>query len=149
MIAIPSNKKRLFAMVCEIVKHTMKFSRFTGDLEEAMQTLCALLNGTGGMLLFGSMFADGVEGLQPADQIEREIAQAAERFKPPARVRFGRIRVGKDAELLVAGVTRSRYVGPYTYAGCPYERAGRRTRKMKAGKFIEDTIYNLLMSLDS
>ncbi len=32
---------------------TLEFKRSTGELREGMQTLCALLNGDGGLLLFG------------------------------------------------------------------------------------------------
>ena len=57
-----------------------------------MQSLCAFLNGSGGMVLFGVRPDGAVEGQEVSDQTLRDIAQAADRFEPPAHVSIYRIK---------------------------------------------------------
>ena len=78
----------------------LEFKRSTGELKEAMQTLCAFLNGAGGTLLFGVRPDGRIEGQQVSDQTLRDIAQAADRFEPPADFTLQRIRVGPGREVL-------------------------------------------------
>jgi ATP-dependent DNA helicase RecG len=45
--------KNLATRIKEGESETLEFKRSTGELKEAMQTLCAFLNGKGGTVLFG------------------------------------------------------------------------------------------------
>ena len=53
VVGIPANAKQLVALVEEGEGQVLEFKRSTGELKEGMQTLCAFLNGSGGMVLFG------------------------------------------------------------------------------------------------
>jgi len=89
----PANLKQLSALLRHREGPTLEFKRSTGELKEGMQTLCAFLNGSGGMVLFG-VRADGTaEGQDVSDKTLREIAQAADRFEPPAHVSIHRVKV--------------------------------------------------------
>ena len=56
------NLKELKAIVAGGESEKVEFKRSTGELKEAMHTLCAFLNGVGGTVLFGVRLDGTVEG---------------------------------------------------------------------------------------
>jgi len=100
-----------------------------------MQTLCAFLNGSGGTVLFGIRPDGAVEGQAVSDKTIREIAQAVERFEPPAYVSTGRIRLQGGREAVAVAVESGQDVRPVTYEVHPYERVGSTTRRMPQAKY--------------
>ncbi len=136
-LRISTDAKRLSAMVGEGEGPTLEFKRSTGELRDAMHSLCAFLNGAGGTLLFGVRPDGRIEGQQVSDQTLRDIAQAAERFEPPADFTLQRIRVGSDREVLALEVEGRPDSAPFTYDGRPYERVQSTTRKMPQPKYEE------------
>lgn len=62
---------------------TLELKRSTGELREAMQTLCAFANGDGGMVVIGAKPDGQLVGQQVSEQTLHEIAAARERFEPP------------------------------------------------------------------
>jgi ATP-dependent DNA helicase RecG len=89
----PANLKQLSALLRHGEGPTLEFKRSTGELKGGMQTLCAFLNGTGGMVLFGVRPDGTVEGQDVSDKTLREIAQALDRFKPPVNLPIERLPV--------------------------------------------------------
>ena len=85
-VGIPANAKQLAALVKEGEGPALEFKRSTGELKEGMQTLCAFLNGSGGVVLFGARPEGAIEGRAVSDQTLRDVAHAADRFEPPAHV---------------------------------------------------------------
>ena len=102
---IPANAKQLAALVKEGEGHALEFKRSTGELKEGIQSLCAFLNGSGGMVLFGVRPEGIIEGLKA-----------------------GR-------ELVLAAVEGGVDMRPFTYEGRPYERVGSTTRRMPQAKY--------------
>ena len=135
MIAPPTNARQLSALVRQGEGSTLEFKRSTSELKEAMQTLCAFLNGSGGIVLFGVRPDGRTEGQQVSDQTLRDIAHSAERFEPPADLDVHRIRVGSGREVLAIVVEHRPDTGPFTYDGRPYERVQSTTRKMPQVKY--------------
>ncbi|PKQ27520.1 MAG: ATP-dependent DNA helicase RecG, partial [Candidatus Anoxymicrobium japonicum] len=86
----PTNLQQLSALLRQGEGLACEFKRSTGELKEGMQTLCAFLNGAGGMALFGVRPDGKAEGQGVSDQTLRDIAQAANRFEPPAHVAIHR-----------------------------------------------------------
>lgn len=146
-IGIPANAKQLTALVKKGEGPALEFKRSTGELKESMQTLCAFLNGSGGILLFGVRPDGTIDGQAVSDQTLRDIAQAADRFEPPAHVSIHRIKVkagrpacrdatrGAGREVVVAAVESGLDVRPFTYEGRAYERVGSSTRRMPQAKY--------------
>jgi ATP-dependent DNA helicase RecG len=62
---------------------TLEYKRSTGELREAMQTLCAFANRAGGKVVIGVKPDGKPVGQQVSDQTLHEIAVARERFEPP------------------------------------------------------------------
>ena len=134
-MGIPANAKQLAALMKEGEGPALEFKRSTGELKECMQTLCAFLNGSGGMVLFGVRPEATIEGQGVSDQTLRDIAQAADRFEPPAHVSIHRIKVTAGRELVLAAVEGGVDMRPFTYEGRPYERVGSTTRRMPQAKY--------------
>jgi len=134
-VGIPANAKQLAALVKEGEGPALEFKRSTGELKEGMQTLCAFLNGSGGVVLFGVRPDDEAEGQEVSDQTLRDVAQAADRFEPPAHVSIHRIKLKAGREVVVAAVEGRRDVRPFTYEGRAYERVGSTTRRMPQAKY--------------
>lgn len=133
--SIPTTPEEVAALVKRGEGETLEFKRSTGKLQEAMQTLCAFLNGSGGTVLFGVRPEGAVEGQDVTDKTIREIAQSAARFEPPAQVSIQRIKVKEGREVVAVAVSSGLDVRPYTYEGHPYERVGSTTRRMPQAKY--------------
>jgi len=129
-IGIPINAKQLATLVKQGESSEIEFKRSTGELKEGMQTLSAFLNASGGMVLFG-VRADGeIEGQEVSDRTICEIAQASDRFEPPAHVSIHRIKVEAGREVTIVAVEDGQDMRPFTYEGHAYERVGSTTRRM-------------------
>lgn len=126
----PANLKQLAALLRDDEGPTLKFKRSTGELKEGMLTLCAFLNGSGGIVLFGVRPDGQPEGQQVSDQTLRDIAQALDRFEPPVNLLVERLSVDKGREILILRVEGISDSIPFTFDGRPYERVGSTTRKM-------------------
>ena len=113
----------------------LEFKRSTGELKEAMQSLCAFLNGSGGMVLLGIRPDGTVEGQAVSDQTLRDIAHAAERFEPPAHTSIQRLQVKAGREVIALEVENTPDIRPFTWAGHAYERVGSTTRQMPQSKY--------------
>lgn len=97
---IPANAKQLAALVKQGEGPALEFKRSTGELKEGMQTLCAFLNGSGGAVLFGVRPDGAIEGQDVSDRTLRDVAQAADRFEPPAHVSIHRIKVNTNRDVI-------------------------------------------------
>lgn len=134
-VGIPANAKQLAALVKEGEGPALEFKRSTGELKEGMQTLCAFLNGSGGIVLFGVRPEGTIEGQAVSDQTLRDIAQAADRFEPPAHLSIHRVKVKIGREVVIAAVEGGVDMRPFTCEGRAYERVGSTTRRMQQAKY--------------
>ena len=132
MIAIP-NKLPRHGLQCG--KDDLPCSRFEGDIDEAMQTLFAFLNGAGGVMVFGEGLDGRVIGADVAGRIEHEINLAAARFFPPPHIEFERIAAGAHGVVLMVFVRGYPCCPLFTYDHRPYERVRNTTRMMSKAKF--------------
>lgn len=114
---------------------TLELKCSTGEMKEGMQTICAFLNGNGGVLLFGIRPNGTIEGQEVSDQTLQEIAQAAGRFEPPAHLSIKRIKVKAGREVIAIVAKVSPATRPFTYDGRAYERVGSTTRRMPQAKY--------------
>ncbi|MBI5902365.1 MAG: putative DNA binding domain-containing protein [Deltaproteobacteria bacterium] len=127
--------KELSALLSRGEGESLEFKRSTGELKEAMKTLCAFMNGTGGTVLFGIRPDGTAEGQDISDKTLREIAQAAERFEPAVHLLIRRAKVKAGREVVAVSVEGGSDKRPFTYDGRPYERVGSSTRRMAQSKY--------------
>ncbi len=132
---VPTNEKELIRLLKQGEGAALEFKRSTAELREAMQTLCAFLNGSGGVVLFGLRPDGTAEGQDVSDKTLREIAQALDRFEPPVNTPVERMPRREGREILMLGVEGTLDSIPFTFEGRPYERVGSTTRKMSQEKY--------------
>ena len=130
-----NSPRELSALLAQGEGEVLEFKRSTGELKEAMQTLCAFLNGSGGTLLFGIRPDGRIEGQDVADHTLRDIAQSCDRLEPPAHVSIQRIKVSLDRDAIAVAVEAGRDMRPFVYEGRAYERVGSTTRRMPQAKY--------------
>ncbi len=131
----PTDLKDLHQVLAAGEGPTLEFKRSTGELKEGLQTVCAFLNDSGGMVLFGVRQDGRPEGQQVSDSTIRDIAQAVERFEPPVNLSPRRLSLGSGREIIILCAEGTSDAVPFTYEGRPYERVGTTTRKMPQAKY--------------
>jgi ATP-dependent DNA helicase RecG len=114
---------------------TLEFKRSTGELREAMQTLCAFANGSGGIVLIGVRSDGKIIGQQVTEQTLHDIAAARDRFEPPIDVAIERIEVASGRAVLVLIVAGTSDSVPCACDGRAFERIGNTTRRMSQERF--------------
>ena len=96
---------------------TLEFMRSTGELCEALRTVCAFLNGDGGTVSLGVRSDGRLIGQEVSDQTLRNLAQAFNGFEPPAHSAIGRFELGSGREVLTLHVDRLPDKIPSTFEG--------------------------------
>ncbi len=133
--SVPKTMKGLEKFIKKDEGPNLEFKRSTGELKEALQTLCAFLNGSGGVVIFGVGPKGTIEGQQVSDKTLREITQALDRFEPPVTLHPHRVSVGKGKEAIILQVAGNSDSIPFTYDGRAYERVSSSTRKMSKDRY--------------
>lgn len=85
----------------------LEYKRSTGELSEALKTACAFLNGNGGKVVIGVKPDGTFIGQQVSDKTLRDIAQAMDKFEPPAHVQVERVWLKQGSEILIFRVESS------------------------------------------
>jgi hypothetical protein len=69
----------------------LELKKSTGELKAGMRTLCALLNGSGGRVLFGVTPCGRILGQDVTDPTFQEVAVEVRRLEPPADIAQTRV----------------------------------------------------------
>jgi len=115
-------RKRSAPYQAEGESDRLEFKKRTGQRTEAAKTVCAMLNGLGGFVLFGVTDKGEVVGQLVAANTLEDIAAELRRIEPPAFPDIETVNLGKDVSVIVLNVPGGG--GPYTYDGRPYLRHG-------------------------
>lgn len=78
--------KELAEIVSQGESRTVEFKKSTAQLRRAAETLCGMLNGTGGRVLIGVTPEGRIIGQMISDKTIREVAEALQKFEPPASI---------------------------------------------------------------
>jgi ATP-dependent DNA helicase RecG len=117
----------------KIVKHgesdIVEFKASTGQLNRAVETLCAFLNKNGGMLLLGITDDGEIVGEKVTDNTKRDIANQLNRIEPHADIETIFAPVDKNKEVIIL-VAKPGTNGPYVCNGRPYVRIQSTTKVM-------------------
>jgi len=115
---------------------SVEFKKSTGQLTRAAETLCAFLNGHGGIVLVGVSPDKEITGQIVADGTLRDIAQCFKRFEPPAHIQIHRVSLPNSGrEVIVLQTAASYETRPFAFDGRSYERVGS-TTSIKAVDFV-------------
>lgn len=111
----------------------LEFKRTTGERREAARTVCAMLNGLGGFVLFGVGDRGELIGQDVSARTTEEIAQELRRIDPPAFPGIETVPLDTRRSIIVLRVPGGS--GLYRYDGRPYVRLGPTTSVMPQGEY--------------
>ena len=123
-------RKELEQIALQGETETVEFKKSTAQIRRAMETLCGMLNGHGGRVLFGITPQGQIVGQVVSDKTLREVADLLRRFEPPATIAQTRIDLGAGKEVLVLEAQPDPVRRPYVFDGRPYQRVGPTTSVM-------------------
>ncbi len=119
----------------------VEFKTSTGQLERAMETLCAFLNGEGGTVLFGVTDAGVAVGQEVSDKTKRDIAEALNHFYPMIELPVEYIDVAGGKQVIAITASSYHPSAPFTYRNRPYRRVESTTSVMPQGMY-QDRLIN-------
>ena len=119
----------------------LELKRTTGQRTEAAKTVCAMLNGLGGYVMFGVTDRREIVGQQVTEKTLGDIAAELRRIEPPAFPDIETITVKKDHDVIVLTVPGSG--GLYHYDGRPYIRRGSTTIVMPREEYERRLVERL------
>ena len=119
---------KLRQLVRDSESESLEFKKTTEQRTEAAKTICALLNGLGGFVIFGVSDRGELLGQQVTNKTLEDLAIELRRIEPPAFPEIETISIEEDKKVVLVRVNGER--GTYTYDGRPYLRHGATTQIM-------------------
>lgn len=115
----------------------VEFKETTGQLNRGMETLCGMINGSGGVVVFGVSNKGRIIGQEIGDKTTREIGEAINKFDPAVDIQPIYIPVdNSDKYVIVFRTDGLETDKPYMWDGKPYRRHDSVTSVMPREKFI-------------
>lgn len=115
----------------------IEFKESTGQLDRGMETLCGMLNGEGGIVVFGVKNSGKIIGQEVGDKTTRMIGEALRRFEPAVSFQPGYLDVpNAEKKLIYFNVAGGNPNAPFAYDGRPYQRLDSVTSVMPMEKFM-------------
>lgn len=102
----------------------LEYKKSTANLKDVLQTICAFLNGDGGIVLIGVEDNGNLVGQEVADKTKREIGVEIAKIAPysNASVEIFYASFTESKQIIVFHVTTDSTKRPYTYNGRAYIR---------------------------
>jgi len=135
------NLQELKKLVAGGESDRLEFKRSTGQRSNAAKTVCAMLNGLGGFVLFGVSNQADIKGQQSSDSTLEDIAAELRRIEPPAFPDIETVNLDEGKTVILLRVPGGG--GPYTYDGRPYFRNGPTTSVMPRTEYERRLIERL------
>ncbi len=100
----------------------LEFKTSTGQRTEGAKTVCGMLNGRGGLVLFGVTAAGRMRGQQIGELTLAEVAAELRRIDPPVFPEIETVSLANGRSVIVIRAPGGG--GPFTYDGRPFVRHG-------------------------
>ena len=114
---------------------TLEFKSSTANLQSAAKTLCAFLNGKGGVVLIGVSDGKKLIGQHVTDKTRQEIANVLRKFEPTANIEVQYVDNKSDKQIIMLTAYPDNRSIPYTYEGRAYERKESSTSVMPQNRY--------------
>lgn len=110
---------------------TLEFKKSTGQLRAAFETVCAFLNGAGGIVFIGVTDTGRIVGQEVSDKTRQEIAHAISELEPPAQshITVSYVSIHDRQQVIAIKVEAGDHM-PYTIDGRPFHRIQSTTLRM-------------------
>lgn len=79
---------------------TLEFELTTGTRREAARTVCAMLNNSGGQVIFGVSPEGAVLGQDVTDRTVERVTEEIQRIEPQAPVSINRVAIAGDKQVV-------------------------------------------------
>jgi len=112
----------------------LEFKKSTANLKDTFQTICAFLNGKGGVVLLGIKNDGYIIGQDVTDNTRQEIAREIKKFEPTPEIIVTYIPTINSKFVIAIEVTAN-HCAPYTYDGRAFERTESSTGQMSQHKY--------------
>lgn len=114
----------------------LEFKESTGQLDRSMETLCAFLNGKGGVILYGVSDEGKIIGQTVSDTTKRSIAEAINRIEPFVNLDVFYITIPETEKYVIyIFAEEQRAMRPFTYKGRAYHRIESSTTVMSQEQY--------------
>lgn len=114
--------------------HQVEFKRSTTQIKAAFTTVCAFLNGDGGVVVFGAKDNGELIGQQVSDKTKLELANEIKKIEPNVPIFVHYIPLENDLQVIVLEVPQGKHA-PYVYDARPYERVQSSTTQMTQHRY--------------
>lgn len=119
----------------------VEFKRSTGQRTSAAKTVCAMLNGPGGFVIFGVTDRGDIVGQQISVRTLEDIAAELRKIEPPAFPEIETVPLKTETSVIV--LTISGGGGLYSFDGRPYFRQGPTTTVMPREEYERRLVERL------
>ncbi len=123
------NISHIKSLVATGETNTVEFKKSTAQLHGAVETLCAFLNGTGGIVLLGVNQDGKLLGQDVTDNTQQEIAKELNKIEPFAAIEINYVALGNNKKVIVMQAEKGKHI-PYIYDGRAYQRNQSATMRM-------------------
>jgi ATP-dependent DNA helicase RecG len=127
------NLSALLDLVRQGESEYLEFKRSTGQRSEGAKTVCAMLNGLGGFVLFGVSNDGAIIGQDIGQRTLEDLEHELQRLEPPAFPEIQTLAL-ENGRMIIALCVQGGG-GPYTYDGRAYIRQGTVTRIMPQQRY--------------
>lgn len=127
------NLTELIELIRSGENERLEFKKSTGQRTDAAKTVCAMLNGLGGFVLFGISDRGEIIGQHVSANTLNDIAHELGRIEPPAILDMKTIALQNGKSVIVLNISAGG--GPYVYDGRPYARHGSTTQRMPQQRY--------------
>ena len=115
----------------------VEFKETTGQLNRGMKTLCGMVNGKGGIVIFGVTNKGTIVGQEVGDKTTREIGEALKKFDPALDIEPIYIPIDETGKNLIVFKSDGQESDkPYMWDGKPYQRHDSVTSVMPRERFL-------------
>jgi ATP-dependent DNA helicase RecG len=121
---------------------SQEFKLTTGQRSNAAKTLCAMLNKSGGRLLFGVSLAGKLLGQQVTDKTVEDVTAEIQQIDPPVFPSVERVPLENGLEIILVTTSQGSR-RPYTYRGKSYKRVGNSTLEMTREEYNQMLLEQL------
>ena len=115
-------------LIAQGESETLEFKKSTAEIESAFKTVCAFLNGNGGIVVIGVNDSRKIVGLDVGDSMRKSIASHEVKIEPPIKLDISYPEVDSKTIVLIKVNAGNR--APYVYDGKPYQRIQSTTTRM-------------------
>ncbi|MCX7043971.1 MAG: putative DNA binding domain-containing protein [Candidatus Sumerlaeota bacterium] len=127
------NLSEIKQIISKSESERLEYKKSTGQRTEAAKTVCGMLNGTGGYVLFGISDKREIVGQEIGQRTLEELANELARIEPPFLPDIETVECKPGRFVILIRVPGGS--GLYTFDGRPYLRQGPTTRLMPRPRF--------------